>query len=139
MSDTSPEIDLAAAGRAVRGPMEEGDQEVAEIIAAPPPVVLRVLLYTFGALVVILLAWSYFGPPGGHFRAAAGAGGRAGGRRSRTARAAALFRRRLPGARGCGAASPARLLPAGARADGGADRREATHPESADGPATKPL
>src|SRR5204862_3548386 len=61
MSDTTPEIDLAAAGRAVRGPTDEGEQEVAEIIAAAPPLVLRLLLYALGGLLGLLLAWSYFG------------------------------------------------------------------------------
>jgi len=61
MSDTIPEIDLAAAGRAMRGSLEEGELEVAEIIAAPPPLALRLLLYALGALLAILLAWTYFG------------------------------------------------------------------------------
>src|SRR5438105_597365 len=61
MSDTTPEIDLAAAGRAARGAAGEGEQEVAEIIASPPPLMLRLLLLGSAALLGVLLAWSYFG------------------------------------------------------------------------------
>jgi multidrug efflux pump subunit AcrA (membrane-fusion protein) len=59
--DSTPEIDLAAAGRAARGEVGDGEQEVAEIIAAPPPLALRLLLLGSAVLLGVLLAWSYFG------------------------------------------------------------------------------